>query len=77
MRRGRTGPREHKTTMAQKARSETKRSQPADAPDTRPVFRPLALPALAAAVSAGPKRPPSPPAQRDLPPILRLDVFVD
>jgi hypothetical protein len=65
--------------MAQKARPETKRSQAAaaDAADRRAVFGPLALPALAAAVSAGPKRPPSPPVERDLPPILRLGAYAD
>ena len=40
-------------------------------------FKPLAIPAVAAAVSAGTKARPREAARRDVPAVLRQDGFVD
>jgi hypothetical protein len=64
--------------MAQKAQTRETRESSERTSDRAGPFKPIAIPALAAAVNAGAGRPPRKAARReDLPAILRQDGFVD
>jgi hypothetical protein len=66
--------------MAQKTQTLETRRDPSPkhaAPHPEGGFKPLAIPAVAAAVSAGTKAQPREEARREIPAILRQDAFVD
>lgn len=65
--------------MIQKAQARDGRREPAPKAPAGPqdgAFKPLGIPALAAAVGAANRQPPKP-VERDIPAILRHDGFCD
>lgn len=65
--------------MVEKAQARDSRREPAPKRAAGPLeggFKPLGIPALAAAVSAANRQPPKP-VERDIPAILRDDGFSD